>query len=164
MVDVFLEYGYYIIGIATAVFASIVSYFSIKKYVRETRVENQRLIDNKIDAGVKTVIDHFNTKTDVINQKFVTTDSELSQNRSNIENIQEDVKVLEKDFKSLCQTIGKHEYIVDKVFPEYVDLRNSIQTFKSKVNENLRSNGEEGNLLSNNDGIQRNTERDMNER
>jgi len=155
MVDVFLEYGYYIIGIATAVFASIVSYFSIKKYVRETRVENQRLIDNKIDAGVKTVIDHFNTKTDVINQKFVTTDSELSQNRSNIENIQEDVKVLEKDFKSLCQTIGKHEYIVDKVFPEYVDLRNSLHNFKTKVNENL---------VTKNEHVQRNTEDDNNQK
>jgi hypothetical protein len=155
MVDVLLEYGYYIIGIGTAIFASVVSYFSIKKYVRETRIENQRLIDNKIDAGVKTVIDHFNTKTDVINQKFVTTDTELTQNKTSIENIQEDVKVLEKDFKSLCQTIGKHEYIVDKVFPEYVDLRNSLHNFKTKVNENL---------LSNNDGVQRNDEDDKNQK
>ena len=155
MVDVFLEYGYYIIGIATAVFGSILSYFSIRKYIKETREENQKLIDNKIDAGVKTVIDHFNTKTDVINQKFVTTDSELSQNRSNIENIQEDVKVLEKDFKSLCQTIGKHEYIVDKVFPEYVDLRNSLHNFKTKVNENL---------VTKNEHVQRNTEDDNNQK
>ena len=153
MVDILLEYGYYIIGIGTAIFATIVSWFSIKKYIKETREENQRLIDNKIDAGVKTVIDHFNTKTDVINQKFVTTDTELTQNRSNIENIQEDVKVLEKDFKSLCQTIGKHEYIVDKVFPEYVDLRNSLHNFKAKVNENL---------VTNNEHVQRNDEEDEN--
>ena len=155
MVDVLLEYGYYIVGISTALFAGVVSYFSIRKYVKEAREENQRLIDAKIDAGVKTVIDHFNTKTDVINQKFVTTDSELSQNRSNIENIQEDVKILEKDFKSLCQTIGKHEYIVDKVFPEYVDLRNSLHNFKTKVNENL---------VTKNEHVQRNTEDDNNQK
>ena len=62
---------------------------------------------------------------------------------------------MEKDFKSLCQTIGKHEYIVDKVFPEYVDLRNSIQTFKSKVNENL---------VTNNEHVQRNDEDDENQK
>jgi len=131
----------------------VVSFFSIKKYVKETREENQKLIDNKIDAGVKTVIDHFNSKSEIINQKFHTTDTVLSRNTNEIENIQEDIKVLEKDFKSLCQTIGKHEYIVDKVFPEYVDLRNSIQTFKSKVNENL---------VTNNEHVQRNTEEDEN--
>ena len=131
----------------------MVSFFSIKKYVKETREENQKLIDNKIDAGVKTVIDHFNSKSEIINQKFHTTDTVLSRNTNEIENIQEDIKVLEKDFKSLCQTIGKHEYIVDKVFPEYVDLRNSIQTFKSKVNENL---------VTNNEHVQRNTEEDEN--
>ena len=133
----------------------MVSYFSIKKYIKETREENQRLIDNKIDAGVEKVIDHFNSKSDVINQKLHTTDTVLERNTNEIENIQEDIKVLEKDFKSLCQTIGKHEYIVDKVFPEYVDLRNSIQTFKSKVNENL---------VTNNEHVQRNDEDDENQK
>jgi len=153
MVDVLLEYGYYIVGISTALFAGVVSYFSIRKYVKEAREENQRLIDAKIDAGVKTVIDHFNTKTDIINQKFITTDTVLTENKGDIENIQEDVKVLEKDFKSLCQTIGKHNYIVDKVFPEYVNLRNSLQTFKHKVNQNL---------VTNNEHVQRNDEEDEN--
>ena len=131
----------------------MVSFFSIKKYVKETREENQKLIDAKIDSGVERVIEHFNSKSEVINQKLHTTDTVLSRNTNEIENIQDDIKVLEKDFKSLCQTIGKHEYIVDKVFPEYVDLRNSIQTFKSKVNENL---------VTNNEHVQRNTEEDEN--
>jgi len=138
-----------------AIFASIVSFFSIKKYVKETREENQKLIDAKIDSGVERVIDHFNSKSEVINQKLHTTDTVLSRNTNEIENIQDDIKVLEKDFKSLCQTIGKHEYIVDKVFPEYVDLRNSIQTFKSKVNENL---------VTNNEHVQRNDEDDKNQK
>jgi len=142
----------------------VVSYFSIKKYVKEAREENQELIDAKIKDGVKTVIEHFDSKTEIINEKFRASDTIINKNNTDIENIQDDIKVLEKDFKSLCQTIGKHEYIVDKVFPEYVDLRNSIHQFKSKVNENLRSNGEEGNLLSNNNGVQRNTEKDINER
>ena len=123
--------------------------------MKETREENQKLIDNKIDAGVKTVIDHFNSKSEIINQKFHTTDTVLSRYTNEIENIQEDIKVLEKDFKSLCQTIGKHEYIVDKVFPEYVDLRNSIQTFKHKVNENL---------VTKNEHVQRNDEDDENQK
>jgi chromosome segregation ATPase len=138
-----------------AIFASIVSFFSIKKYVKETREENQKLIDAKIDSGVERVIDHFNSKSEIINQKLHTTDTVLSRNTNEIENIQDDIKVLEKDFKSLCQTIGKHEYIVDKVFPEYVDLRNSIQTFKSKVNENL---------VTNNEHVQRNDEDDKNQK
>ena len=138
-----------------AIFASIVSFFSIKKYVKETREENQKLIDAKIDSGVERVIDHFNSKSEIINQKLHTTDTVLSRNTNEIENIQDDIKVLEKDFKSLCQTIGKHEYIVDKVFPEYVDLRNSIQTFKSKVNENL---------VTNNEHVQRNREDDENQK
>ena len=133
----------------------MVSYFSIKKYVKDTREENQKLIDAKIDDGVKTVIDHFNSKTELINQKFTTTDTILTRNNTDIENIQDDIKVLEKDFKSLCQTIGKHEYIVDKVFPEYVDLRNSIQTFKHKVNENL---------VTKNEHVQRNDEDDENQK
>lgn len=151
MVDIFLEYGYYIIGIGTAIFATIVSVFSIKKYIKDMREENQTLIDNKINAGVDKVITHINNKTDGINEKFKTTDGILERNRDDIEDIQEDVKVLEKDFKSLCQTIGKHEYIVDKVFPEYLNLRNSIQSFKEKVNENI---------LSNNVEVSRNTEHD----
>ena len=133
--------------------------------MKEAREENQKLIDNKIDAGVKTVIDHFNAKSDIINEKLHTTDTVLSRNSTDIENVQEDIKVLEKDFKSLCQTIGKHEYIVDKVFPEYVNLKNSIQDFKSKVNENLvTSRKEESDLLPNNSGVQRNTEEDENQK
>jgi len=138
-----------------AVFASIVSFFSIKKYVKDTRDENQKLIDNKIDAGVEKVIEHFNSKSEVINQKLHTTDTVLSRNTDEIESIQEDIKILEEDFKSLCQTIGKHEYIVDKIFPEYVDLRNSIQTFKHKVNENL---------VTKNEHVQRNREDDENQK
>ena len=90
-----------------------------------------------------------------MNQKFHTTETELSRNTTDIENIQDDIKVLEKDFKSLCQTIGKHEYIVDKVFPEYVDLRNSLHNFKTKVNENL---------VTKNEHVQRNTEDDNNQK
>lgn len=155
MVDILLEYGYYIVGIGTAIFASVVSFFSVKKYLKEAREENQTLIDNKISAGVEKVITHINSKTDGIQEKFRTTDTLIEQSHDDIKDIQEDVKILEKDFKSLCQTIGKHEYIVDKVFPEYVELRNSIHQFKSKVNENL---------LSNNEGVSRNTEDDKNNR
>lgn len=155
MVDIFLEYGYYIVGIGTAIFASIVSYFSVKKYIKEAREEQQTLIDNKISAGVEKVITHINSKTDGIQEKFKTTDGMLERNKDDINDIQEDVKILEKDFKSLCQTIGKHEYIVDKVFPEYVELRDSLHKFKSKVNQNL---------LSNNEGVSRNTEDDKNQK
>ena len=155
MVDIFLEYGYYIVGIGTAVFASIVSFFSVKKYIKEAREEQQTLIDNKISAGVEKVISHINNKTDGINEKFRSNDTILTRTTNDIEDIEKDIKVLEEDFKSLCQTIGKHEYIVDKVFPEYVELRNSIHQFKSKVNENL---------LSNNEGVSRNTEDDKNQK
>lgn len=155
MVDILLEYGYYVVGIGTAIFASVVSFFSVRKYLREARQENQKLIDDKITAGVKEVITHINNKTEGIQEKFRTTDTLLSQSQSDIKDVQEDIKILEHDFKSLCQTIGKHEYIVDKVFPEYVNLRNSIHDFKSKVNENL---------LSNNEGVSRNTEDDKNQK
>ena len=96
-----------------------------------------------------------------MNQKFHTTETELSRNTTEIDNIQEDIKVLEKDFKSLCKTIGKHEYIVDKVFPEYIELRNSIQTFKSKINENLVTNNER---VERHEDVTRNTEDDDNQK
>lgn len=151
MVDIFLEYGYYIVGIGTAMFASVVSYFSVKKYIKEAREENQRLIDDKITAGVEKVIEHIDSSDKNTQERFRTTDTLISQSKGDIEDIKEDVKILEKDFKSLCQTIGKHEYIVDKVFPEYVELRDSLHKFKSKVNENI---------LTNNREVSRNTDHD----
>ena len=155
MVDILLEYGYYIVGIGTAIFASVVSFFSVRKYIKEAREEQQQLIDNKISAGVEKVISHINQSSGITNEKLRSTDNALEQNKGDIKSIQDDVKVLEADFKSLCQTIGKHEYIVDKVFPEYVELRDSLHKFKSKVNQNL---------LSNNDGVSRNTEDDKNQK
>ncbi len=151
MVDIFLEYGYYIVGVGASAVAMISVYFSVKKYMRDLKIEQDKSLDTKINAGVQQVIKHFDDKTEVINQKFITTDTVLTQNQGDIESIQEDIKILEKDFKSLCQTIGKHEYVVDKVFPEYINLRNSIHDFKEKVNENI---------LSNSDHVSRNTEHD----
>jgi chromosome segregation ATPase len=110
---------------------------------------------------VQKVIDHFNSKTELIKEKFHTTDTILTKNTNEIENIEDDIKVLEKDFKSLCQTIGKHEYIVDKVFPEYLDLRDSIQHFKSKINEHLVTNNER---VDKEERVTRNTTDDENNR
>ena len=158
MVDIITEYGYYIVGGGAAAGGIILTFFQLakarrdaKEYAANLKIENEKIMEDKITKGVEKVISHINNKTDLINQKFITTDSEITQSKTDIENIQEDIKVLEKDFKSLCQTIGKHEYVVDKVFPEYVNLRNSIQDFKAKVNENLPPN---------NDHISRNTEHD----
>lgn len=159
MVDIFTEYGYYIVGGGAAVGAIILAFFQLakarrdaKEYAENLKIENEKIMDNKINEGVKKIINHMNDKTDLINQRFITTDTVVAQSKTDIENIQEDIKVLEQDFKSLCQTIGKHEYVVDKVFPEYINLRNSIQDFKAKVNENLPPN---------NGHVSRNTEHDI---
>ena len=151
MVDILLEYGYYIVGIGTAIFASIVSFFSVKKYIKEAREEQQQLIDNKISAGVEKVISHIDNSDREIKEKFRTTDTKLDRNQDDITDIEKDVKILEEDFKTLCQKIGKHDYFIDSVFPEYIDLRDSLHKFKSKVNENL---------LSNNEPVTRNTDDD----
>jgi len=161
LVDIFTEYGYYIVGGGAAAGAIILTFFQLakarreaKEYAENLKIENEKIMDDKITKGVEKVISHINDKTDLINQKFITTDTVVAQSKTDIENIQDDIKMLEKDFKSLCQTIGKHEYVVDKVFPEYLNLRNSIQSFKEKVNENLPPN---------NGQISRNTEHDIGE-
>ena len=155
MVDIFLEYGYYIVGIGTAVFASVVSFFSVRKYLKEAREENQRLIDDKITAGVEKVILHIDNSDQRIQEKFVTTDNKLTQTQDDLDDIEKDVKVLEEDFKSLCEKIGKHDYIVDKVLPEYINLRDSIYKFKGKIDEHI---------FVNKDTIERNTEDDKNQK
>ena len=155
MVDIFLEYGYYIVGIGVSMISIIVAAFTGRKYIREWRIEQKNEIKEEISSQVDRVIEKIDQGSAIVNQKFIVTDQAVASSKSDIENINEDIKVLENDFKSLCQTIGKHEYIVDKVFPEYVELKNSIHQFKSKVNENL---------LTNNHEISRNTEDDKNQK
>lgn len=161
MVDIFLEYGYYIVGVLASVSAFVGVLLAYRKYTRDLKLERENMkiaqdktLDTKISEGVQKVIQHIDTKHEIINQRFITSDTKHNQNEEEIHDIQKDIRVLEKDFKSLCQTIGKHEYIVDKLFPQYLNLRNSISDFKEKIDENL---------LSNNQPVSRNTENDTGE-
>ena len=154
MVDILLEYGYYIIGIGAAIFATVVSYFSIKKHFHDIRIEQQNAIDFKIRNSTTEIISAIKENKEIVNQKLSGMDRALNDTSGDIKDIQEDVKILEKDFKSICEKIGKHDYIVDKILPEYIDLRDSLYAFKGKIDENLIANKEQ---------ITRNTEKDTGE-
>ena len=154
MVDIFLEYGYYIVGIGVALFSVVVSYFSIKRYFHDMRIEQKTHMQDLITNQVNRVIEKLDTSQKVNDQKFVKTDQAIETNANATEDIKHDIEVLENDFKTLCQKIGKHDYIVDKILPEYIDLRDSIGNFKTKIDENL---------LTNNREISRNTEKDIGE-
>lgn len=154
MVDIFLEYGYYIVGIGVAIFSIIVSYFSLKRYFHDMKVEQQTAIDAKISASTQTVLSAINESKEVIKEKFVRTNQAIDGNISATEDIKHDVEILENDFKNLCMKIGKHDYIVDKILPEYLNLKESIYTFKTKIDDNL---------LNNSKDVSRNTEHDTGE-
>ena len=125
------------------VVAMTVGMFQIKESIKKRSEAQEHRIDEKISSGVDKVIKAIDEKTKVIDERFRTTDTALSNNKGDIEDIEEDVKVLERDFKSLCEKIGKHDYIVDKILPEYIDLKDSIYNFKHKIDENLLSNKDE---------------------
>ena len=127
-------------GIAVAM---TVGMLQIKESIKKRGEKQEERIDEKINSGVNKVIQAIEEKQEVINERFRTTDTALSNNKGDIEDIEEDVKVLEKDFKSLCEKIGKHDYVIDKILPEYLNLKDSIHNFKSVVNENLLSNKDE---------------------
>jgi hypothetical protein len=149
MVDIFLEYGYYMVGIGVAIFSIIVSYFSIKKYFHEMKIEQQTAIDKQINSGVNKVISAINEGKEITKEKFIRTDQAIQTNITATDDIKHDVEILENDFKSLCAKIGKHDYIVDQILPEYLDLKDSIYHFKHKIDDNL---------LTNNDDDRRNTD------
>ena len=124
----FVPLPYFTVG--GIVVAMIVGLFQIKESIKKRAIENQQLIDRKISSSVTEITKHFD-------EKFKTTDTMLNNSVDDIADIEADVKQMEQDFKGLCEKIGKHDYIVEKVLPEYMTLKDEFYKFKAKIDSNL---------------------------
>ena len=121
-------------GIIVAV---VVGMFQIKENVKKRSEEHQKAISTQIENKNNQIISHIDDKLKIIEEKFRNTDSAIVNSQEDIADIEEDVKQMEKDFKSLCEKIGKHDYIVEQVLPEYMNLKDEFYKFKAKVDSGL---------------------------
>ena len=121
-------------GIMVAV---IVGMIQIKESLKKRGEESQKAVTSQIDTKTNQVISHIDDKLKIIEEKFRTTDNAILTSQDDIADIETDVKQMEQDFKSLCEKIGKHDYIVDKVLPEYMNLKEEFYKFKAKIDANL---------------------------
>ena len=137
MVDVVLEYGYYIVGIGVAIVAGIVSYFTARKSMRDWREEQRNELNTLVTNQVDRVIDKIDSSDKVMNEKFIRTDQVLKNASDDIDEISTDVEQLQQQFNKVCYTLGKHDYVIDKILPEYLNLKNSISDFKSVVDSKI---------------------------
>ena len=121
-------------GIIVAV---VVGMLQIKESIKKRGEEHQKAISTQIESKNNQVISHIDNKLRIIEEKFRNTDNAITNSQEDIADIEADVKQMEEDFKGLCEKIGKHDYIVEQVLPEYMNLKEEFYKFKTKVDSGL---------------------------
>ena len=114
-------------GIVVAV---IVGLFQIKESIKKRSEESDKKIANQITTATSTIVDK-------LDSRLRTIDTEMAQNKEDIEDIEDDVKQMASEFRKMCDTISKHNYIIEDVVPEFKSLKSEFYRFKGAVDTNL---------------------------
>lgn len=114
-------------GIVVAV---IVGLFQIKESIKKRGEESEKKIVNLVTTAKNEIVDKLDTKLQSMN-------TEISQNKEDIEDVEDEVKKMKEDFSKICETITKHNFIVEEVLPDFKKFREQFYEFKGAVDINL---------------------------
>ena len=66
------------------------------------------------------------------------TNSRFEKDEEDIEDIEDDMKQMVKQFRDMCDKLSKHDYVIDRVEPEFHKLKTEFYKFKNAVDTNYK--------------------------
>ena len=93
--------------------------------------KSEERIKDWISQSDKNIIDKFEKNVDLI-------DSRITKDEEDIEDVEDDMKSMVKQFTTMCEKLQKHGYIIDTVIPEFKQLKKEFYRFKNAVDTNTK--------------------------
>ena len=118
---------------------AVVGFLTIRNEIRKGKEEQQNVISNQIKSQTNRVIEVLDDKLKIVDEKFKTTDRALAENKEDIEDVEDEMKGMIVEFRKMCDTISKHNYVLEEVLPEFRALRKEFYAFKGAIDNNLLS-------------------------
>lgn len=110
----------------------------------------QTLISNKKDSDLKyatmvtsegtSIKNLITSKLENIDTKFKSIDGKVDSASKDVRDVEKEMKDMVKQFTKMCETLAKHDYIIEDVLPEYQSLYKEFVNFKAAVDVKLDSN------------------------
>jgi len=75
---------------------------------------------------------------DSIDKNVQVTNSRFEKDEEDIEDVEDDMKLMVQQFKDMCERLSQHGYIIDTVVPEFKELKKEFYKFKSAVDTNMK--------------------------
>lgn len=73
-----------------------------------------------------------------LNENIKSTNSRFEKDEEDIEDVEDDMKAMVQQFRDMCDRLAKHDYIIDRVEPEFKELKKEFYKFKSAVDTNMK--------------------------
>ena len=108
-------------------------------WIRRTEKTEERIQD-WIKNSDDRLIDHMNKNSEVTDKRFEVVDTRIAKDEEDIEDVEDEMKSMVKQFQSMCDKLSKHDYIIDTVVPEFKDLKRKFYTFQNAVDTHLKLN------------------------
>jgi hypothetical protein len=116
-------------GIVVAV---IVGLFQIKESFKKRSEESDKKIINLVTTAKEEIVEK-------LDNKLKTVETEIAQNKEDIEDVEDDMKRMVEDWRKMCETLSKHNYIIEDLKPRFDSLKTEFYKFKTAVDINLLS-------------------------
>ena len=100
--------------------------------------KSEERIKNWISQSDKNLADNFKEHVKVIDGKFNVVDERIKKDEEDIEDVEDDMKSMVKQFTIMCDKLSKHGYIIDNVVPEFKQLKKEFYRFKNAVDTNTK--------------------------
>ena len=116
---------------ACTVVGAIVGVNQLRISWRSNQEKSHQQIKEMISESDKNIIKS-------IDDKFHTVDTRITKDEEDIEDVEDDMKSMVKQFTVMCERLQKHGFIIDNVVPEFKQLKREFYRFKNAVDTNTK--------------------------
>jgi uncharacterized protein YbcV (DUF1398 family) len=112
--------------------------FQIKAWNDRRAEKSEERFQGWIKESDARVIDHINKNAEVTDSRFKIVDTRMVKDEEDIEDVEDDMKQMVKQFQQMCDKLSKHGYIIDTVVPDFHKLKTEFYKFKNAVDTNTK--------------------------
>ena len=123
---------------ACTVVGAIVGLNQLRISWNDKQEKSEERIKAWISESDTNLVNYFKEHIKVIDGKFNNVDTRMSKDEEDIEDVEDDMKSMVKQFTIMCDKLSKHGYIIDTVVPEFKQLKIEFYRFKNAVDTNTK--------------------------
>ena len=123
---------------ACTVVGAIVGINQVRTSWNDKQEKSEARIKSWISESDNNLINNFKEHVKVIDGKFNNVDTRISKDEEDIEDVEDDMKSMVKQFTTMCNQLQKHTFVIESVVPEFKQLKREFYRFKNAVDTNTK--------------------------